>query len=145
MYDYHDLNTTALWVKTLLDLDHLYDAIQIDDAGLSATDLNTASGTLASLRQDGPFSQTALEDLDCLEAIIADAIQRETLGFRSEFDGICDPEYGDIGQVIQVPIQSHKGKRAEILMQDLQSIKSMRDVLRARLDAELQMARLQAA
>ena len=44
-----------------------------------------------------------------------------------------------------MPILSDKGKRAEMLMRDLLSIKTMRDALRARMDAELQMARLQAA
>ena len=145
MYDYHEMQTAALWARTLLDLEYLYDAVQVDDAGFSATDLNTASGALVSLRQDGPFSPTALEDMDSVQAILEDAITRETLGFRNTFDGIFDPEYGDIGCVIQIPILSDHGKRAEMLMHDLLSIKAMREALRARIDAEFQIATLRAA
>ena len=145
MYDYHELQTEALWVQTLLNLDSLYDAVRVADAGFSATELNTISGSLVSLRQSGLLSTTSLEELDSLQSIFADAITRETLGFRNAFDGIFDPEYGDIGRVVEVPILSENGKRAKMLMQDLLSIRAKREALRARIDTELQMARLLAA
>jgi hypothetical protein len=137
--------TNEIWVETLLELGHLYDATQRNDAGLSATSLISLSRALVSLSQEGPLSSIAADDFAIIQEVLEEVISHETLGFRNVFDGIFDPELGDIGQIRQIPILSVKGSRANLLMQDVKKIMAMCDLLIARTDADRQIARLKAA
>jgi hypothetical protein len=142
---FNNLPTNEIWVGTLVELGHLYDAVQRNDAGLSATSLISLSRALFSLSQEGPLSETATEDFVCIQEVLEEVITQETLGFRNVFDGVFDPEFGDIGQIRQIPFLSDKGSRADLLMRDVKKIMAMRDLLSARTDADRQIARLKAA
>ncbi|MDD9708416.1 hypothetical protein PVW53_12930 [Seohaeicola sp. SP36] len=140
-----NLPTNEIWVETLLELGHLYDAVQRNDAGLSATSLISLSRALVSLGEEGPLSATATEDFDCIQEVLDDVITQETLGFRNVFDGIFDPELGDIGEIRQIPILSDKGSLADLLMRDVKKIMAMRDLLKARIETDRQISGLKAA
>lgn len=106
--------------------------------------INTLSRALADLRREGPLSGTAADDIGCIHEILDEAFARETLGYRNVFDGTNDPDFGVIGQVRSVPILSDKDGCLDILLQQFRTALAMRDLLAARVDAELQIARLKA-
>lgn len=143
---YHDqLTLTELWTRALQELDALHEEAQRTDVGLSATDLNTLSRALAALRQDGPLSSSAIDSIGWIQAFLDAAIVRETLGHQNVFDGKNDPELGAIGRVRSAPILSKNGRCLDLLLQRFKKVLAMRDILAARVDAELQIARLKAA
>lgn len=143
---YHDqLTLTELWTCALQELDTLHEEVQRTDAGLSATDLNTLSRALAALRQEGPLSSSATDSIGWIQAFLDAAIARETLGHQNVFDGTNDPELGAIGRVRSAPILSDNGRGLDLLLQRFKKVLAMRDLLAARVDAELQIARLKTA
>jgi len=139
------LSLRDLWTRTLQGLDFLHDDVQRNDAGMSASDLNTLSKALCILRSDGPLSDAAAREIGRIEDLLVDVIARETLGFRNIFDGTEDPEQGAVGRVLAVPVLSRKGVALDALQQRFRTILAMRDLLAARVDAGHQMARLGAA
>ena len=143
---YHDhLSLEELWARVLLGLDVLHDAIQCSAAALSATDHNALSLALAALRKVGPLAPTSANHICGALGILEDAIAREILGHQNIFDGIHDPEIGAIGSVKSVPILSEKGADLDGHLRNFRTVLVMRDLLAARVDAELQIARLKAA
>lgn len=139
------LSLRELWTRTLQGIDFLHDDVQRNDAGMSASDLNTLSKALSALRRYGPLSELAADEIGCIEDLLVDAIAQETVGFRNIFDGTNDPDHGAIGRVLAVPVLSRKGVALDALQQRFQTILAMRDLLAARVDAGHQMARLSAA
>ncbi|WP_417587217.1 hypothetical protein [Pararhodobacter oceanensis] len=139
------LNLRDLWTRTLQEIDFLHDEAQRNDAGMCAPDLNTLSNTLSALRKDGPLSDLATSEIGQIEVLLHAAVARETLGTRNIFDGTNDPELGAIGRVLTVPILSTKGAALDALQQRFRTFQAMRNLLAARVDAEQQMARLNAA
>ncbi|WP_108483888.1 hypothetical protein [Oceaniglobus ichthyenteri] len=139
------LSLEELWVRTLQEIDFLYNAAQCNDAEMSATDLNTLSKALSSLREHGPLSDLAADEISRIEDLLIDAITRETLGFRSVFDGTNDPDHGAIGRVLALPVLSEKGAALDTLQQRFRKILAMRGLLAAKVDAACQMARLKSA
>lgn len=143
---YHDqLTLTELWTRVLQELDTLHEEAQRTDAGLSATDLNTLSRALATLRQEGPLSSSATDSIGWIQPFLDAAITRETLGHQEVFDGTNDPELGAIGRVRSAPVLTENGRCLDLLRQRFEKVLAMRDLLAARVDAELQIARLKAA
>jgi len=61
------------------------------------------------------------------------------------FDGVHDPEAGAIGRVRSVPILSETGTDFDAYLAQFRMVLAMRDLLAARVDAELQIASLKAA
>lgn len=139
------LSLEDLWTRTLQEIGFLHDEAQRNDAKMAATDLNTLSKALTSLRKDGPLSELAAGEIGHIEDLLLDAIAQETLGFRNVFDGTNDPDHGAIGRVLAVPVLSKKGAALDTLQQRFRKILAMRDLLAARVDAGCQMARLKAA
>ena len=143
---YHDhLSLEELWARVLLGLDVLHDAVQCNAAALSATDHNALSLALAALRQAGPLAATSANHIGDALSILEDAVSRETLGHRNIFDGIHDPEIGAIGRVKSEPILSEKGAELDGHLRNFRMVLAMRELLAARVDAELQIAHLKAA
>lgn len=142
---FDQLSLRDLWVRTLQEIDFLYDAAQCNDADMPATDLNTLSKALSTLRKHGPLSDPAAGEIDRIEELLHAAIARETLGFRNAFDGTNDPDHGAIGRVLALPVLSKKGAALDTLQQRVRKILAMRDLLAAKVDARCQMARLSAA
>ncbi len=143
---YHDhLSLEELWARILLGLDVLHDEVQCNAAALSATDHNTLSLALVALRQEGPLASAATDHIGCALGILEDAVLYETLGQENIFDVIHDPEVGAIGRVETVPILSEKGAELETHLRNFRIVLAMRDLLAARVDAELQITRLKAA
>lgn len=138
------LSLEKLWARTLQEIDFLHDEAQCNDAEMSATDLNTLSKALSTLRRHGPLSDPAAREIDRIEELLHAAIARETLGFRNAFDGTNDPDHGAIGRVLALPVLSKKGAALDTLQQRFRKILAMRDLLAARVDAGCQMARLKA-
>ena len=142
---FSQLSLEDLWVRTLQEIDFLHDDAQRDDAEMSATDLNTLSKALSTLRKHGPLSDPAAGEIGRIEDLLLDAIAQETLGFRNVFDGTDDPDHGAVGRVLTVPVLSKKGAALDTLQQRFRKILAMRGLLAARVDAGCQMARLKAA
>lgn len=138
------LSLKDLWARTLQEIDFLYDEAQRNDAEMSATDLNTLSKALSTLRTDGPLSDLAAGEIGRIEDLLSHAIAQETLGFRNLFDGTNDADHGAIGRVLTVPVLSKKGAALDDLRQHFRKIRAMRDLLAARVDAGCQLARLKA-
>lgn len=143
---YHDhLSLEDLWARILLGLDVLHDAVQCDSTAFSAIDLNALSRALAALRHEGPLAPTSADHIACALGILEEAIARESLGHRNVLDGPHDPENDVIGQVRSVPVLSKNGADLDRHLQRFGMLLAMRDLLAARVDAELQIASLKAA
>lgn len=143
---YHDhLSLEDLWARILLGLDVMHDAVQCDTTAFSATELNTLSRALAALRHEGPLASAAANHIGSALGILEAAVARETLGHRNVFDGVHDPEAGAIGRVRSVPILSETGTDLDAHLVQFRMVLAMRDLLAARVDAELQIANLKAA
>ncbi|MFD2739796.1 hypothetical protein ACFSUD_09470 [Sulfitobacter aestuarii] len=142
---YHDhLSIQELWALILLGLDVLHDAVQSSGQILSATDHTTLSGSLAALREEGPIGPGASNHIGQAANILEAAVCRETLGHQNVFDGTHDPELGAVGQVKSAPILSSSGAELESLLRHFRQLLAMRELLTARVDSELQLARLKA-
>lgn len=142
---FNHLTIGELWARTLQELDILHNEAQRIDAGLSATDQNALSTAVAALRRDGPLSEVAAVNVGIIQDLLDHAISRETLGRRNDFNGMVEPQVGVIGRVKVVPILSENGARLDTLHRHFKQILAIRDLLVARVDAELQIARLKAA
>jgi hypothetical protein len=142
---FDQLTLEELWTRTLREIDILHDEAQRNDAEMSATDLNTLSKELSTLRQGGPLSDAAADEIGRIEELLHDAIVRETVGTRNVFDGTNDPEYGAIGRVRAVPVLSEQGACLDALLQRFRRIVAMRDLLAARIDAGRQITHMKAA
>ena len=143
---YHDhLSLEDLWARILLGLDVMHDAVQHTAGALLPTDHLALLGALAALREEGPLASAAANHIACALGILEAAVARETLGHRNVFDGVHDPELGAIGQVRSVPILSEKGTDLDAHLAHFRMVLAMRDLLTARVDAELQIASLKAA
>ena len=71
-----------------------------------------------------------------LGAILDRERDAETLDQGTEFCGSHDPEMGSVGTVHEVRILSDRGKRIDRLASKLRVYLNMRDICRARLQAE---------
>ncbi len=74
--------------------------------------------------------------LAALGEILARELDAETLDRGSEFCGSHDPEVGSIGTVHEVRVLSDRGKRIDRLDSKLRVYLNMREICRARLQAE---------
>ena len=74
--------------------------------------------------------------LAALGSILNRELDAETLDRGSEFCGSDDPELGSIGTVHEVRVLSDRGKRIDRLDAKLRIYLNMRDICRARLQAE---------
>lgn len=143
---YHDhLSIQELWARILLGLDVLHDAVQSSGPILSAKDHTTLLGSLAALREEGPIGPGASNHIGQAASILEAAVCRETLGHQNVFDGTHDPELGAIGHVKSAPILSTTGTELENLLRHFRQLLAMRELLAARIDSELQVARLKAS
>ena len=143
---YFDHMTDAkLCTRILQGLDVLHDQTQRNDADMPATDLNRVLQALSALRQNGPLSETAADEIGCIENLLDQAISQETLGFRNIFDGVEDPELGAIGRVRAVPLLTEKGAALDNLRKGFRQLFAMRDLLAARVDSGLMMSSVKAA
>lgn len=142
---FEHMSMEEFWTRTLQEIDHLYAQVEQADEELSATERNTLMQSLTSLRHDGPLSDSAEDHVGRIEAILIEAIGRETTGFRGVFDGHDDPDHGAVGTVRAVPVLSEQGYVLEDMLQDFRMIAAMRASLSARIDASRQMALLKAA
>jgi len=142
---FDQMTDKELCTRILRGLDVLHDQVQRDDAELAATDLNTVLQALSALRRYGPLSEAAAKEIGCIEDLLDQAITQETLGFRNIFDGRDDPEHGAVGRVCAVPVLSETGAARDRLRQGFRRILAMRDLLAARVDADLMMNGTKAA
>ena len=143
---YHEhLSLEDLWTRILLGLDVMHDAVQRDITALSATNLNVLLRALSALRQEGPLAPTSVDHIGSALGILEEAVARKTMGHRNVFDGVHDPEDGAVGRVRSVPILSEAGTELDAHLAYFRRVLAMRDLLAARVDAELQIASLKAA
>lgn len=143
---YHDhLSLKDLWARILLGLDVLHDAVQHNAEALLPTDYISLLDALAALREEGPLASEAANHIACVLGILEAGVARETLGHRNVFDGVHDPELGAIGRVRSMPILSEKGTDLDAHVAHFRMVLAIRDLLAARVDAELQIASLKAA
>lgn len=141
---FEHLSLEELWTRMLQAIDHLHAQAEQTETGLSATERNTLLQSLSSLRGDGPLAGGAEGQMERIEAVLRDAVDRETLGVRNAFDGHDDPDLGSIGTIRQIPVLSDKGRAVDRLLRDFLMISAMRALLMARVDANRQMVCLKA-
>lgn len=134
-----------LCTQFLRRFDALHDKAQRNDADLPATEINTMLQALTALRQHGPLSEIAAKEIGCIEDLLDQAITQETIGFRNVFDGTDDPELGAVGHVYAVAVLSETGAVLDGLRQDFRQVLAMRELLAARVDADLMMNGAKAA
>ena len=145
MKHFEHLSLEEFWTRTLQEIDRLHAQTERTEEELSATERNTLLQSIARLRHDGPLADGAEDLVSRIEALLVEAVDRETLGFRGVFDGHNDPDHGAVGIVRAVPILSEQGCVLEGMLQGLRMIAAMRALLSARVDAHRQMALLKAA
>ena len=145
MKHFEHLSLEEFWTRTLQEIDRLHAQTERTEEELSATERNTLLQSIARLRHDGPLADGAEDHVSRIEALLVEAVDRETLGFRGVFDGHNDPDHGAVGIVRAVPILSEQGCVLEGMLQGLRMIAAMRALLSARVDAHRQMALLKEA
>lgn len=91
------------------------------------------------------MAEGAEDQMERIEAVLRDAVDRETLGVRNVFDGHEDPDLGPIGTIRQIPVLSDKGRAVDRLLRDFLVISAMHALLMARVDADRQMVCLKAS
>ena len=139
------LSLKEFWTRTLQEIGHVHAQAERAERELSATERNALLQSLASLRRDGPLADSAEDHMCRVETILAEAVDRETTGFRGISDGHDDPDHGADVSVRAVPILSDKGRVLDELLQSFRTVFAMRAVLASRVDAHRQWAQLKAA
>ena len=139
------LSLEEFWTRTLQEIAHVHAQAERAERELSATERNALLQSLASLRHDGPLADSAEDHMCRVETILAEAVDRETTGFRGIFDGHDDPDHGADVSVRAVPILSDKRRVLDELLQSFRTDFAMRAVLASRVDAHRQWSQLKAA
>ena len=111
MKHFEHLSLEEFWTRTLQEIDRLHAQTERTEEELSATERNTLLQSIARLRHDGPLADGAEDHVSRIEALLVEAVDRETLGFRGVFDGHNDPDHGAVGIVRAVPILSERSGR----------------------------------
>ncbi|QFT92368.1 hypothetical protein FIU86_05905 [Roseovarius sp. THAF9] len=129
---------------TLEDL--IFEALQKARSFVAA--LNIAA--LSSNSQDGAFisrcvsqieTGRVLDDdvegvLDAVRKILCREIEEETFETRPVFDGYHDPEFGDVGTVLEIPVRTVRGDDLSESLTRLDALVSARYAALDRLCAE---------
>jgi hypothetical protein len=107
----------------------------------NARDAGFIKRSLASLETGSLFSERADETLSMLRTMLHQQIREETLEVRRVFDGYHDPEVGDVGRVLDIPILTDQGEMLAAMLTSLESLITARHTALDRLHAERELRR----
>lgn len=129
---------------TLEDL--IFDALQRARSFVAALKI----AALPSNSQEGAFISRCLSQietghvldddvegaLDGIRRILCKEIEKETFDTSRVFDGYHDPEFGDVGTVLEIPVRTVRGDDLSESLTRLDALVSARDAALDRLRAE---------
>lgn len=141
MFKQHqDFSVVELWAEFLLGLQFLSDELDQSSEAWPAEEFSEVEKMLSDLRTGGPFCDIAGGTIALLQSAFEEALDTQTLGYQNRFDGIHDPDVGDVGSIVEERILTPQGARVQSNLDRFQALLRMRSLLAARLDADQQMA-----
>lgn len=132
---YLEMPLERLSAKALFELKTAGERITSADLAASAHDRLRLAGWAASVGGDIDLCQTATA-LTPIIALLERETEGETAGYYNVFRGSIDPEAGDMGDVVLMPILTHRGERIQLWCDRLRRVRHMLEVIEARLAAE---------
>lgn len=97
---------------------------------------------LARVAQGEPLDPRDDGGLEAVSAILRREIQRETLDVIRIFEGVCDPEAGDIGDVVETAVLSDRGTELFAILAAFDRFRSLRRQVCDRINADRILARV---
>lgn len=142
---YQDLSIVELWAEFLLGLQFLSEDFDKTSESWPAAELSELQELLSELREGGPFGDRADERMARCRDALEESIERQTLGLHRIFDGVHDPDLGDVGRVIEERILTPLGEAMRAHLEEFRKLAAMRGLLAARIDADRQLGALAAS
>lgn len=106
-----------------------------------AQDASFIKRSLASLENGCLLNESADGTLSALEKMLRQKIHAETLEVRHVFDGYHDPDVGDVGRVLDIPLLTDRGEMLVAMLSSLESLITARHAALDRLHAEQELRR----
>ena len=131
---YLEMPLQALCAKALFELKAAGERITSAGLAASAHDRVRLAGWAASVGGDIDLCQAA-SALTPIIALLEHETEGETVGYYNAFSGTFDPEAGDLGDVVLVPILTERGERIQLWCERLRRVRHMSQVSEARLTA----------
>jgi hypothetical protein len=105
----------------------------------NARDAGFIKRSLASLENGCLLSESADGTLSALRKMLRQQIRAETLEVRRVFDGYHDPDFGDVGRVLDIPLLTDRGEMLAAMLTSLESLITARHTVLDRLHAEREL------
>lgn len=102
----------------------------------SAKDGAFISRCLSELEAGRVLDDNVEGALNAIRRILCKEIEKETIETRPVFDGYHDPEIGDVGSVIEIPVRTVRGDDLAELFAQLDRLSEARNAAIDRLRAE---------
>ena len=105
----------------------------------NARDAGFIKRSLASLEAGCLLSEQADGTLCALRKMLRQQISDETLEVRRVFDGYHDPDFGDVGRVLDIPVLTDRGEMLATMLTSLENLITARHAALDRLHAEREL------
>lgn len=132
---YLEMPLERLCSKALFELKAAGERITSADLAASAHDRLRLAAWAVSVSGDIDLRQAA-SALTPIIALLERETEDETVGQYNAFFGTIDPEAGDIGDVVVMPILTERGERIQQWCDRLRRVRHMLEVIGVRLTAE---------
>jgi predicted ATPase len=123
-----------LCAKALFELKTAGERITSADLAASAHDRLRLAGWAASVGGDIDLRQAG-SALTPIISLLERETEGEAAGYYNAFRGSIDPEAGDTGDVVLMPILTERGERIQLWCDRLRRVRHMLEVIEARLAA----------
>lgn len=105
----------------------------------NARDAGFIKRSLASLENGRLLTEHADGTLSALRTMLRQQISDETLEVRRVFDGYHDPDFGDVGRVLDIPVLTDRGEMVAAMLTSLENLITARHTALDRLNAEREL------
>lgn len=94
------------------------------------------SRCLSSIEEGHILDNAAEGAINATRNMLCREVSKETFDTRRVFDGYHDPEFGDVGRAVQIPLRTVRGDDLAELLAQLDGLAEARNVALDRLRAE---------